>query len=421
MKRAFFCLLGASLLSLSGCGDGDNPPRVEPLTLPAKTPLPECPVANYASCDIRESACQRQLSELAACMRQSEPLDAPMDVITANAYRELLREALANEDKSKTERMTYALSVLKLAPPGNVADADRLDERVRNTGGYYTPSQKRITIVDHGTPADSAGNDTVLVHELVHALQDVDYDFATWPSSDAAQSFDARLARSTLVEGEASFYQYRAAVPLFGLDIGSIDFEATLQQHLIKSFERALSADYLLPQSFSSISYGLGAQLAYASWKIGGPRAIDALWATPPSTMQAVLSELFGLNEPQTAGISLALPSIDSLTLDSSEVLGAWGLYLILTQAGQADALANALTWRGDQLSIYADAAEPSTSVLWQLELESAAAASFYQGFFARRTGILRCRATGQRVYVAYGSGPFPSELTDFAEAWLAE
>lgn len=427
MRRALFPLFGAALLALSGCGDGDNLPRVDVLSLPAPVPLPECPDVNYASCDIREPACQRQLTELTACLRQSEPLDVPMDVISEDAYRELLRQGLEADTPSKPDHMGYALSVLGLAPRGNAPASDLIEDRVRAVGGYYVPNAKRITIIDHGTPADSATTDTVLVHEIVHALQDADYDLATWPGHDASSSFDARLARSTLVEGEASFYQYRAAVPLFGLDIGAVDFEATIERHLAKSFERALSSAYRLPQSFSSITYGLGAQQAHAAWKSGGPRAIDARWATPPTTMQGVLCELFGMNEPQAAGIEIPEPAVPGLSLAASEVLGAWGLYLFLADKPGAHPVERALGWRGDHLWVYAGP-DAETYALWQIELDTevAAGAIALQLREALSYGAA-IESGGARVYAAYSaddnaqSGLSPPPLAELGRAWLAD
>jgi len=402
-------------IALSGCGDGDDPAPLEALALPAPTPLPECPDANYATCDIREPACHARLMALAACLRQSEPIDVPVDVITEEAYGNILaRDAADGEPESPY--FARALAVLGLASPWPTSDGERIHEEVERTGGFYSSVQKRVTIIDHGRPADSSGVDAVLLHELVHALQDADYDLA---NLEVEPTFDAILARKTLIEGEASFYEYRAAVALLGLDIDEVDFDSALARLLERTVETALASD--LTRSFSSVPYGLGASRAYAAWQQGGPPGINALWASPPGSMQQVMSELFGLNEPQGSRIAIPEPAVLGLELDSSDELGAWSLYELLASAGDPEPIARSLEWRGDHFWVYTGAPQGSPHALWQLVLESPEAASRWSTRFTR-FGVEH-RAAGNRLYVTYavGGGAASPSLKSWGEAWLAE
>lgn len=412
-------------LLLAACGDGDDPARLE---LPATVPLPECPDADYARCDIRDAACQAGLAKLAACVRgNSTPPDVPIEVMTEAQYAEVVRQDYADVPEPTVKHFDDAISRFGLAPATGVPREEGILALVADLGGVYRGLEKRIVIVDHGKPADSERADLTLVHELVHALQDADHDLVHWPD-DEPRSFDRALARTTLVEGEASFYQYRAAVPFLGLDIAQVDFEMAMQEHLDFTLSSALDADLLLSSSFTTVPYGMGSLLAFHAWQKGGPHGLDPLWAAPPRTMQPIMAQLFGQNTPVDDGIDIPQPAIDDLELYDDEVLGAWGLNLVLARELKTqDTVAQALTWRGDHLWVYTDASD-TTIALWQLELETPEAAQALDEFFQRIPGMTH-ESAGSRVFVSYLTDPDISKanlagwasLTDWGRAWLAE
>jgi len=211
-------------------------------------------------------------------------------------------------------------------------------------------------------------------------------------------------------------------VPFLGLDIGEVDFEATMQKNLDDSVKAALDAEQLLPRSFATLPYGFGAMQAFRAWQRGGTRGMDPLWASPPRTMQRIMSELFGQNTPQDSGVDIAQPDVDDLMLSGNITLGAWGLYLALTKAGESDVTAHALTWRGDRLWIYTNDQDLTTYVLWQLELESEEAANYFDVFF-RRVAAATHACAGSRAFVSYAvdSPTESAELTAWGKTWLAE
>jgi hypothetical protein len=67
------------------------------------------------------------------------------------------------------------------------------------TRGFYSPFDRRIVLV--GDVSDS-----VIVHELVHALQDQHFDLAAYLSAD---TLDGQLARRAAVEGDAMLAEVR--------------------------------------------------------------------------------------------------------------------------------------------------------------------------------------------------------------------
>jgi len=405
-----------SLALLAACGSEDERPRLN-----GPVPLPECPEASYEPCDIRKAACQAGLAELAACLRESSaPPEVAIELMSETEYASVVRAGYADVPEPTNKHFDTALSRFGLAPRGGVPRADDIFAFVAKLGGVYRGHEKRIVIIDHGEPADDELSNLILLHELVHALQDAEHDLLHWPD-DEPLTFDSALARRTVVEGEASFYEARAAVPFLGLDIADVDFEMAMQQRLDRTLEGAFEAELLLSNSFVTVTYGMGALVSFHAWQEGGPSGIEPLWQAPPRTMQRVMSAIFGQNTPVDAGIDIPAPDIADLEPYADEVLGAWGLNLTLGQAAKThDSVPLALTWRGDRFSVYTDTNE-STFALWQLELESPEAAQKLDEFFAS-SGATTHETAGSRLFVSYGIDVEASpSLTEWGRAWLAE
>jgi hypothetical protein len=352
-------------------------------------------------------------------MRQSPPVDVPIERLDEGEFRALLTADREGRVEPPVDHFSRALSVLGLTPRSGVSSREQIDDLVENVGGVYRPNEKRVVIVDHGTPADSALTDTLLVHELIHALQDADFDFEAWVDA-VPNTYDAALAARTVFEGEASFYQYRAAMPLFGLDWAEVDFPSALEQHLRDELERALDAEDVQFRGYMTVPYGMGALASFTAWQEAGPRGIDRRWASPPGSMQRVMAELFGQDTPIDTGVEIAAPAIDGLDLYGRDVLGAWSLYALFTRKSALDAVGSSLGWRGDRFSVYTRA-DQATFALWQLELESAEAASRASTLIPLSSLIAR-EHSGSRVYFAFGYDDAPpAALIAAGDAWLRE
>lgn len=418
MTRSAICLFCFWLVAC----DGDDP---VPLHLPPRTPLPECPDASYEPCDVREQACQKGLNELAACMRGAPPLrNLRIDVVSEEEYAARVREGL--KDLSDEYVVFHqALASLSLAPEVPPSTEDLVQGAVDWIGGFYSEEEKRVVIVDHGYPADSASTNLLMIHELTHALQDADYDLANWPADAPPATFDNGLAQRSVIEGEASFYEYRAAPAFLGIDTAEADFDSAFQTHLELLEQRNFDSDTPTDGSFTTFPYAYGAEQAYAAWQRGGPRGTDALWASPPLTTQAVMAGVLGVNEPRAASVELApldfaADGLDKdLSLSAVDTQGAWGLALALERATEEVHDDLATSWRGDRLSAVQTTAGVVLA-LWQLELDSAESASTV-GVMLRRLPNVDAASSGSRVYV---SSAWPHSaarrLTAYGKRWLS-
>jgi len=423
----FLSLLGLlSLLALGGC-DGDEPPAGH---LPALTPLPECPDADYSTCDIRDRPCQERIGRLAACLRGDEPIaNLSIDVLSESAFATMLR-ADAPEPPTATEiRYLSALSLFDLWPAGVSTTEDGVQDTAKNIAGLYLEHDKRIIIVDHDRPSTAVHSNMTLLHEYIHALQDVDYDLSNWPQGVEVKSFDGHLARKSLIEGEARFYEYRASVPLLGLDIAEVDFDSAMQEHFDHVLEKAFESDAPMNASFLTFPYAYGARQVHAAWRAGGPRGTDPLWASAPASSQQVMSGVLGIDQPQSSSVEIPTPDMTgtNLTVEFGDVLGAWGLNLLLERKHVNDAVELALGWRGDRFWVARDARSTDAScVLWEIELESEASAKALNDAFASfgtLTGAVGVdhETAGKRVYLnsAYKAVP-SSELAAAGKRWLS-
>jgi hypothetical protein len=419
-----------TLFFLAACGNASGGPRGDespgPM-LPEPVPLPECPDADYSSCDIREGDCQTRIAALAACVRDSEAVkNLQIDVLTEDEYAEVLRQDWADTPVPAVPHFDQALSLLGLGLAEGVERSEDIQNQVEWLGGVYRTKERRIVIIDHGRPADSPYIDSTLLHELIHSQQDADYDLANWPAPDAVYTFDQRMARSSVVEGEASFYEYRAGVPLLGIDITQVSFQSTMVEHLRYELGQAASSPTPYGSSYVTFPYGYGAAQAYEAWKRGGPRNIDTLWGSPPTNSQAVISALYGIDTPQPSGIDLTTPEIPSFVPYADDVLGAWGvmLFLIEHDAEWADVAPTALAWRGDHIWVYTDENDAPTYLLWEVELATADAANLLNDTFDHGVADsppYEHGVTGTRVFVnaSFHRAPEPV-LTTAGNVWLS-
>lgn len=388
--------------------DGDHPPDKH---LPGPA-LPECPEAMVSPCDIRDEGCRARIAELAACMRGDAPLgNLRVSILPTSEFASQLAQEQP-EPTALQRSFHQALSTFGLsaeAPPSASMNAAATAEAL---AGVYRPKDKLIIIVDHGRPADGVSENVTFLHEYVHALQDADYDLTEWFDDGQVKSFDHLLALKSVSEGEARFYEFRAAAPLLGVDISAADFDSTLEQH----FERVLGQTFAdgspADKSFSTFPYAYGAIQAYAAWRDGGPRGIDQLWAAPPPTTEAVMASVLGLavTEPN----SIPAPDLSGADFDlvGSDTLGAFGLSLWLNAHTSDPNLA--LAWKADRFTVAARGSQ--TYALWQIEVESEQAARELARTFTK----LDAAWSGERLFVSTGfKSSAATELTAAARNWL--
>ncbi len=184
----------------------------------------------------------------------------------------------------------------------------------RGIQGYYSIKDKALFVYD-----DVAGNYErgVLVHELVHALQD--QHFGLKRRDDAPPGSDADMALAALIEGDATF----TMIELLKKDQPRV--AAMLDQPLEKA--RNLRNAFL---------YAQGARYVKALKEKGGWEAVNRAYRLPPRTTAAIL-------HPE---------GVATINLGPGKTVGEFGLIAELKENPDTAPLGVADSgWRGDRLT----------------------------------------------------------------------
>jgi uncharacterized iron-regulated protein len=168
--------------------------------------------------------------------------------------------------------------------------------------GYYSIKEKTLYLFD-----DVAGNYErgVLIHEMVHALQDQHFGLAKLHPPDFGS--DAELARAALIEGDATFTM--------------IEVLKKDQPKVTAMLETSLENAKNLRNSFL---YGAGARYVKGLKDKGGWAAVNARYKFPPRTTSAILS-------PDGAS---------TIDLGPGRSVGAFGIILKCAENPEAKSLA---------------------------------------------------------------------------------
>jgi hypothetical protein len=241
------------------------------------------------------------------------PFEEPVEVevLDDEAFLDALYEEPADAPGEREDRDgERTLKALGLIEP----DAD-LDEQVQDqldagVVGFYDPSTDRLAV--RGRDLD-VFTELVLVHELTHALQDQHFDLER-PDLDEADD-ERSLAFDSLVEGDAVRVEdaWLAAQPA--------DRRAEVLDRLGGAQERELGTGTV--QALLSFPYVAGPSYVRQVLDRGGRAALDAAYATPPTTSEQVLQP--GAGPPA----EVARPEVQGAVVDEG-VLGEVGLALVL-------------------------------------------------------------------------------------------
>ncbi len=417
MKRV---LSLACLSLLLGCDDSDG------VTPRYWYPLPECPDHQLEPCDTLATECQDRLLSLAACMYDVDAIPrVPIQVVTEEELVEQLDAIAAGDDDegdAPDADLAYAeqtLIQLQLAKRGDLTGEETTANLVERLEGVYIDPEHGILIVDRGSPRKSTDANAVLLHELVHALQDARYELDDFRSRLPATE-DATLAGRTVVEGQATYLHFRALLAMNGRDVERFDWARSLDLYR----DEILGVAYEDPSPFLvsgvTFPYAYGVQLAYDAWRSDGPRFHTKQFAKPPvTTLELIEVDASTADVLDADAFSTPEGTLDAgLAAIHDTSLGAFLLDLHLRAGGGAAGAAAELSraWRGDRLFIYADESDEA-AWLWELAFETSSdARAFADRDFA--AGVSAGR-NGSRVFLAGAADGAPDVLVTAGEAFI--
>jgi hypothetical protein len=414
-------ILVGGVLLLAGCSDDD--PAVTPI------PLPECPREGYDVCDIRTGSCQAQLRSLAACVYgNDDPPEVPVHVVSEAQFRASLEEGASQEGKGRTPAdeqataaMERALVDLKLIQPGALSDETRIDDIVRLFVGVYLDAEQGIVVVDRGTSLSSVDSDMLLLHEYIHALQDVDYELDDWHEKQG-QTSDAVLAARSVTEGEATFYQMRAGAAMLGYDSSNIDFESTFRNLRRDLSDSAREDASPFIASSATFPYGYGAELANRAYaKSGQGFEAELFENVPPTTREVMRLALYpddpSYTEREPLEHEAPTPS-GSFALLDEDVLGLWNTRLVLPKEVDTHPDPYWLGVFSDHLWVYADDSG-NTAWLWEVQTNDPDAMSTILSDLREALPGVTIETAFGRLYFAGGSDGVPDFLSEAGQAFI--
>jgi hypothetical protein len=119
--------------------------------------------------------------------------------------------------------------------------------------------------------------------------------------------------------------------------------------------------------------YEWGALYVYNRWALDGMGGVHGLLLAPPVTTRVLMASVDTdvAPEPAPERPTLPTPPVGWAAVDS-DVLGAWGLFLAMTEGTPAAAPANvetvALSWQADGIGI-SEGPAGATAVVWRIDM----------------------------------------------------
>lgn len=212
------------------------------------------------------------------------------------------------------EKDIAAVRGLEFKTPVAAKVIPRPKDAAKKVQGYYSIKEKTLYVYDDLTGAYERG---VLIHEMVHALQDQHFGLAKLhqPIFDS----DAELARAALIEGDATF----TMIELLKKD------QPKAAMMLEAPLEKAKDVQ-------TAFLYAQGARYVKALKERGGWGAVNAAYKFPPRSTAAVL-------HPE---------GVKSIRLGSGTVRGELAIIKMLAARPETAPLAleAAAGWKGDRL-----------------------------------------------------------------------
>lgn len=266
----------------------------------------------------------------------------------ARQYRE---DELANEGA--------ALEALGLIPASLDYRSFILELVTEQIGGYYDPHQDTFYLAAW---LDPSMQETVIAHELTHALQDQHFGIEAFVERIRGNS-DAQLARAALVEGDATLVMLVDAMRQAGreVDLSTLDPDGPLWRMLMSFSASEMPRFSGAPRALQEMlmfPYLHGLEFVARGRKLGGWERIDRAYRDLPASTEQILhpARYYMHRDPPTP---LALGFLDGLVPPAWEpihqdVLGELLCRMLLVSLGDEDeAVRAAAGWDGDRVRVF--------------------------------------------------------------------
>jgi hypothetical protein len=385
------------------------PTTPAPRARPAAGP-PPAPDAGASDARVAEVAMLDETDALGRALGEARHVAPPtgfqrrlVDAAEARAAAEaVVRGAHAAAERAVEGKMLERLGLL---PPGADYGALVAGAVARRPAGFYDPEARRLYVPDW---IDLHAQRPALAHELAHALQDQRFglrQFLRIEPRDPALTFDARLAREALIEGDASVLamealdprgtfppprEIAALVDRMRAGAGAGVPSSTPPTPSTAPFLRAVLA-FPYIEGFAFVARARGV----ATWA-----SIDAIWAQPPeSTAQILHPEAYDRHDgPAAIGDAPLAALAPVFKVARADTLGEVVMRAWLAGAAPSEIAARAAAgWRGDRVVVYlpaaGDARDLRAVLAWLTVWDSGADAADFEDAAVARLAVLAAGA----------------------------
>lgn len=361
-------------LSTLACGDNDELPVRPP------RPIAGCETLDVTPCDTADIACQNSRLQIAACLRKTGAgVMPPVTTMTEQGYVDYTNAIWENSATSATNHFEVAMTWIGLARPGSFGFTPLTTDDVSDWLGTYRWRDNDLLLIDHGRRSDDLESNVALVGALVRFMRDRTLDLGAWSTFVSIVDVDSRWGGDALYFGEARFYanRYRAAVE--GIDPERYDELTPINREIREDVEWIRTQPSTFLATNDRFPHNFGARAFYLAWQRGGSDAVEALFGSKILTQQLMVSEAEEHEAPAQRFHGKPLAPSSWFEEPNVTAIGAWGLYLSLSQYIAPEAAWKiAIEWHGDQIYVF-KAVEPNdeTALVWQIEMaddDSAAA-----------------------------------------------
>jgi hypothetical protein len=300
--------------------------------------------------------------------------EVPTEVQDEARIRAFVEADIEPEELAEARELYTALGLL---PPNVDLEALLLEVLGEQIVGYYDPDGQRLVVRDDVMRSLAASSvdeaRVVLVHELVHALQDQHLQLGTL--NEVERDSDAENAYHALVEGDATLAMMAYALASQGTRLADVTAQPALLRRFFEAAPAAGNGADALGRAPAILRvtlvapYTAGALFCGDRHGRGGWPRVDAAHRTLPVSTEQILHpekyELGELPDPIAVPPAAALQAL-GFVRTQEDSLGELELSIYLAQGTARDQdVAAAAGWSGDRLAIYARADAPPAVVWW--------------------------------------------------------
>ncbi len=350
LRISYATVFGAAAL-VAGCADDETP-------------------CSHRACDIHKSSCAEFVAEVIACQRDV-PVTLP-DVRFATAAELVAERDPPTQEELDHDRDYWAGEALVGLMPTNYDPADEAADSLSGVLAQYRPATEEIIIVSDSNIDDEETAYRVLVHEMIHAQQDAEYDLdALW--DEYATTFPRGLGLRAAVEGEASLFTTFAELELADLTEDEINWERYFADWQTDMLERARDSEVPSLDVRGLFPYSFGSEQVYRAWTAGGLEAVRDYVQHPPDSVRQVMAgyahrppEVFNQD---TALAPMAVPVLPGHTYLGGAGQDSWLLNTMLQRTAGISELwrADVAKIEADHLSVWRDDASGARVAVWRL------------------------------------------------------